>query len=62
MSYSSDVKTELTEITIKKRELRRAELAGIVYFASTLSLGRGLSLMIATEHMDVVRRAISLIE
>lgn len=62
MSYSSDVKTELTEIAIKKRELRRAELAGIVYFASTLSLGRGLSLMISTEHMDVVRRAISLIE
>ena len=62
MSYSSDVKTELTEITVKKRELRRAELAGIVYFASTLSLGRGLSLMISTEHMDVVRRAISLIE
>lgn len=62
MSYSSDVKTELSEIAIKKRELRRAELAGIVYFASTLSLGRGLSLMIATEHMDVVRRAISLLE
>jgi len=62
MSYSFDVKTELSEIGIRKRELRRAELAGIVYFSATLSLGRGLSLSISTEHMDVVRRAISLIE
>ena len=63
MSYSFDVKTELSEIGTKKRELRRAELAGIAYFSATLSLGRqGLSFSLSTEHMDVVRRAISLIE
>ena len=63
MSFSSDVKTELCSVAVTKGHCQRAELAGIVYMAATLSLGRqGLGFSISTEHPEVVKRTLSLIE
>ena len=63
MSFSSQVKAELTAVSVLKKHCRRAELAGIIYSASTLSItGKGIGLSVSTENMSVVKRTISLLE
>jgi DNA-binding protein WhiA len=63
MSFSSDVKTELSAVNMKAEHCRRAELAGIVFMSASLSINkRGVSLVLSTEHMPLVKRVISLIE
>ncbi len=63
MSFSSNVKSELTAVGVNKKHCRKAEIAGIIYAASTLSIsGKGMELNVVTENLAVVKRTISLIE
>lgn len=63
MSFSSDVKKELCGVSVTKESQKRAELAGMLYLNSVMSLNSsGPCLLINTESMDVVKRAISLIK
>jgi DNA-binding protein WhiA len=63
MSFSKDTKRELAAVSVKDDELARAELAGIVYLAASISINRsGLALVINTELMDVVKRIIALLK
>ena len=62
MSFSSDIKKKLAEVSVSKNHCRFAEVAGIIFASSTFSLtGKGLSLSISTENMDVVKRLLSLL-
>ncbi len=61
MSFSSEVKKELCGVPVTKKNVKRAELAGIIYLNSTLGISKeGPCLIINTESMDVVKRVISL--
>lgn len=61
MSFSSEIKKELCSVPVTKKTAKRAELAGIIYLNSTLGISKdGPCLLINTESMDVVKRAISL--
>ncbi len=63
MSFSADVKRELSGVSISKKHCQCAELAGIIYMAASISLSRkGMCLNISTESMDVIKRTISLME
>lgn len=63
MSFSYDVKTELCAVKVKERDLKRAELAGIVMMGGSITINsRGVALGIATEHESVVKRVMALIE
>ena len=63
MSFSSEIKRELCAVSVTKESQKRAELAGLIYLNSTMSLSSsGPCLLINTESMDVVKRAISLIK
>ncbi len=63
MSFSSDIKKELCGVSVTKASQKRAELAGMLYLNSVMSLSsNGPCLLINTESMDVVKRAISLLK
>ncbi len=61
MSFSSEIKRELCGVSVTKTSQKRAELAGLIYTNSTMSISSaGPCLLINTESMDVVKRALSL--
>ena len=63
MSFSSDIKKELCGVSVTKASQKRAELAGMLYLNSVMSLSsNGPCLLINTESMDVVKRAISILK
>ncbi|MBQ9942517.1 MAG: DNA-binding protein WhiA, partial [Christensenellaceae bacterium] len=60
-SFSAPVKTELCAVANRSEHCMKSELSGLVLTCGSISLGQGgLSLLLTTEHKDVVTRAISL--
>ena len=57
MTFSSEIKQELTKLSVRKGEQQLALLTGLCHTCASLSISLGIGLVFKSEHEDVIRLA-----